>query len=190
MEEESREGWVPINAEAAEAFLRHILDGGSETDEDTIPRPVNTTPLFPLRDIWPEVVDGLAVLLAQTGEAALAKAVRELDVYERSGHSRGNHRNVVFWSADPTCVDTDDLPALNSGVGRDMEPTILDVVDEEMACIEIVGDTESLPASSSGYLTAPYTTILDVVDEEITCIEILCDAESRRRLLAALPDES
>ena len=71
-----------------------------------------------------------------------------------------------------------------------MVPTILDVVDEEMACVEIVGDAVSLPASSSGYrITTPYTTILDVVDGEITCIEILCDAESRRRLLAALPDE-
>src|ERR1017187_7590536 len=81
--EESREGWVPINMEAAEAFLRHILDGGSETDQDTVPRPVNTTPLFRLSDIWPEVVDGLAVLLTQTGEVALAEAVRELEVYDR-----------------------------------------------------------------------------------------------------------
>ena len=177
MEEESREGWVPINAEAAEAFLRHILDGGSETDQDTVARPLNTTPLFRLSDIWPEVVDGLAVLLTQTGEVALAEAVRELEVYdrcrcnsdycstvytqprissllaERSGQNRRNHRGVVFWSADTTSADA------------------------------------GQPASSDGYPTAPHTTILDVVDEEITCIEILCDAESRRRLLAALPDE-
>jgi hypothetical protein len=174
----SRRGWVRLDVAATEAFLRHILDGSSETDQDTTPRPINTTPLFPLHQIWPEVVEGLAALLAQTGEAALSESIRELDVYdrcrcgahycstvytqprissllaERSGQNRHNHRNVVFWSAHTICVDT------------------------------------GLPASSSGHPAAPNTTILDIVDDEIVCIEILDDAESRARLLAALPDLS
>jgi len=49
---ETREGWVPLDVAATEAFLRHILGGTSETDQqDTIPRPINTTPLFPLKQI-------------------------------------------------------------------------------------------------------------------------------------------
>jgi len=169
---ESREGWAPLDVAATEAFLRHILGGSSETDQpDTIPRPINTTPLFPLKQIWPEVVERLATLLAQTGEAALAEAVHELDVFDRcrcgadycaTVHTKPcsaepfgpNHRCVVFWSPDTICVDT------------------------------------GLPASSDGRPTAPHITILDVVDEEIVCIEILDDAESRSRLVAALPDES
>jgi len=168
---ESREGWVPPNVREAEKLLRQLFGDGSETNQDTIPRPINTTPLFPLKQIWPEVVERLAALLAQTGEAALAEAVHELDVFDRcrsgadycatvhtqprSAERYGpSHRCVVFWSRDTICVDT------------------------------------GLPASSGGRPTAPHITILDVVDEEIVCIEILDDAESRSRLLTVLPDES
>lgn len=169
---ESRERWVPLDVAATEAFLRHILGDSSETDpQDAIPRPINTTPLFPLKQIWPEVIERLATLPAQTGEAALAEAVHGLEVFDRcrcgadycatvhtqprSAEPYGpNHRCVVFWSPDTINVDT------------------------------------GLPASSEGRPTAPHTTILDVVDEEIVCIEILDDAESRARLVTALPDES
>ena len=72
MKEGLREGWVPFDVEATKAFLHHILDDSSETDPKIVPQPVATTPLFRLRDIWPKVVERLAVLLAKIGEGALA----------------------------------------------------------------------------------------------------------------------
>ena len=153
-----------------EKLLREIF---REEDVDKVEppaRPINKQPLFPLRQIWPDVVDRLKNLLTESGEIELAATVEGLEVYDRcrcgsdhcatvytkprpSGGFGPGHRNVVFWNANTIDLDT----RLR------------------------VGDTSTAP-------TTKYTTILDVVDGEIRCIEILYDHESRRRLVAALPD--
>jgi hypothetical protein len=141
-----------------------------KTDVEPPEPPINTQPLFPLRQIWPDVLDRLKRLLTESGEIELAATVEGLEGYDRcrcgsdhcatiytkprpSGGFGPSHRNIVFRNADTIDLDT----RLR------------------------VGDTSTAR-------TTEYTTILDVVDEEIRCIEILDDHESRRRLVAALPD--
>jgi hypothetical protein len=146
--------------------------GQNEEDFVDVPEePINTEPLFPLREIWPNVVDRLKASLIDDGELKLAATVEGLQVYDRcrcgadycatvytKPRPRGGwgptHRGLVFWNSDAIDPDT--------GVR--------------------IGDPCISP-------TTQYMTILDVVDEEIALIEILDDHESRRRLVIALPDK-
>jgi hypothetical protein len=151
-----------------ERLLREIF-GDNSSDERT-ERPINTRPLFQLREIWPDGVARLKTLLRQAGESQLAETVEGLWVFDRCDcgadyfatvytqpRPRGgfgpDHRNIVFWNPDTVDLDT--------------------------------GKTV---AEQGIYPTTKFTTILDVCDEIIMCIEILHDDESRGRLIAALPD--
>ena len=159
------------------ALIRKIF-GGDEVVEDA-PQPINTQPLFLLRQIWPEVIERLRMLLTETAEGPLASTISDLQVFDRCrcgqddcatvytkpwsddrgrDYSEGvdapshRRRGVVFWHPDTICLD--------SG--------------------QKVGARTVTPV--------PHTTILDVVDEEITRIEIIGDGESAQKLIAALPD--
>jgi len=153
-----------------EKLLREIF---GETVDDTVTVPkltINTTPLFPLRQIWPEVLANLERLLAESGESKLAASVNTLMVFDRcrcgadycsSVYTKPRpsdgwgdpHRNLVFWN--PETID------LNTR--------------------QRIGDNGEWP-------TTEFTTIIDVVEEDIAFIEILNDHESRCRLVEALPD--
>ena len=160
------------------ALLRKIF-GGDEVVED-VPRPINTQPLFPLRQIWPEVIEHLRLLLTETAEGSLASTISDVQVFDRCrcgqedcatvytkprSNDRGRDhregvdapshqvRNIVFWHPDTICID--------SG--------------------EKVGTRTVTPVT--------HTTILDVVDEEVTRIEIIGDGENAQRLITALPDK-
>jgi hypothetical protein len=153
-----------------EKLLRKIF-GEEDVDMVEPPEPpINTHPLLPLRQIWPDVIDRLKNLLTEAGESELAATLEGLEAHDRcrcgadycatvytkprpSGRFGPSHRNIIFWNADTIDLDTQLR----------------------------VGDTSTAP-------TTEYTTILDLVDDEIRCIEILDDHESRRRLVAALPD--
>jgi hypothetical protein len=154
-----------------EKLLRQMFGEDPDGFVERPERAINTTPLFSLREIWPDVVERLKTLLTEDGRLELAASVEGLQVYDRcrcgveycatvytkprpSGGYGPTHRNLVFWNPDTIDLDTS----------------------------ERVGDTSTAP-------TTEYTTILDVVSNEIACIEILNDADSRRRLIAALPDE-
>ena len=68
----------------AEKKLRELFGedpavSGSETPE----RPIHTEPRFPLRDIWPDTVALLEMLLVGDGEADLARTVNDLYVFGR-----------------------------------------------------------------------------------------------------------
>jgi hypothetical protein len=132
--------------------------------------PINTQPLFPLREIWPAVIERLKNLLLDAGELSHAATMDDLQVYDRcrcgaddcatvytqprpEGRYGPTHHNLVFWNADTIDLDTGAR----------------------------VGDSSAAP-------TTTYTTILDIVDGHIACIEILGDQESHRLLVAALPD--
>jgi hypothetical protein len=127
------------------------------------PSPTNLRPPFPLRDIWPEVIDRIKNLLTESGDLDLAASIDGLQVYDRcrcgqnycalvltqppsNGADGATHRGVVFGLGEPTDPDT----------GKRIRDT--------------------------------YITSLHVVDEVIVRIEILDDHESRRRLIMALPD--
>jgi hypothetical protein len=158
---------MKLRMDSREELLRQIF--GDDIFENA-KLPMNTHPLFPLKDMWPDVIDRLRNLLTEAGELELAATVDGLWVFDRcrcgaeycatiytkprpsSGYGP-NHRNVVFWN--PNTVDLD--------AGK------------------TVGEMCTYP-------TTQYTTILDVVNNEIACIEILGDHDSRSRLLAALPD--
>jgi len=151
--------------------LRREIFGETDDDAVTAPKPaVNTTPLFPLRQIWPEALANLERLLAESGESKLAASVNTLMVFDRcrcgadycsSVYTKPKpsdgwgkpHRNLVFWNPETKDFDTR----------------------------ERIGD-------SGEWQTTEFTTIIDVVKEEIAFIEILNDHESRRRLVEALPD--
>jgi len=153
-----------------EKLLREIF-GETVDDAVTVPEPpMNATPLFPLRQIWPEVLANLERLLAESGESKLAASVNSLMVFDRcrcgsdscssvytkprpTGGWGKPHRNLVFWNPDTIDLDTR----------------------------QRIGD-------SGEWRTTEFTTILDVVGEEIAFIEILHDHERRRRLVEALPD--
>jgi hypothetical protein len=45
--------------------------------------PINTQPLFPLGEIWPDVVERLKNLLLETGELSHAATLEGLQVYDR-----------------------------------------------------------------------------------------------------------
>lgn len=151
---------------------------GRDPDEPEPPeRPINTTPLFPLSQIWPDFPSKLKDLLTRKGEHHLASTVDTLWVYDRcrcgADHcataytqpkpKRGfgpTHRNVAWWSGDTVNLDTG-----------------LTIAQEHPDAV-----------------LAEHLTILDVVtgadgQEQIMEIEVLHDAELRDRLVAALPDE-
>ncbi len=151
-----------------EELLREIFGDNSVVERTR--GPINTRPLFPLNEIWPDVSRQLKALLADAGECQLASTVEDLWVYDRCrcgadfcatvytqprpthGYGSG-HRNIVFWNAGTVDLDT----------------------GKTVAEMSISPTTE-------------FTTILDVVGDEIRCIEILNDTESRHRLIAALPE--
>ena len=139
-----------------------------EIYERILDEPINTEPLFLLRDIWPDVVERLKILLMEDGEPELAATVDGLQVYDRCrcgadycsmvhtkprtrGERGPTHRGLIFWNKA-----------------------------SKLAIRARFGDTSP---------TTEYTTSLDVVDEEIVLIEILDDHESRRALITALPDK-
>jgi hypothetical protein len=157
----------------AERLLRKIFGDESPDSEASRPRrPINTEPLFLLREIWPDVVAQLKVLLTDARQPELAATVETLKVFDRcrcgadfcatvytkpepSGGYGPAHRNIAFFTADTVCIDE---------AGQRIPKTC-------------------------DYPTAPHTTILDVVNGQIMCIEIHDDHASRRRLVAALPDD-
>lgn len=156
----------------AERLLRKMFGDESRDSEANRPRrPINTEPLFLLREIWPDVVARLNALLTDAGQPKLAATVETLEVFDRcrcgadfcatvytqpqpSGAYGPTHRNLVFWNPNTVCLDT----------GRRIAETCKGPI-------------------------APHTTILDVVNGQIMCIEIHGDYETRQRLVAALPDD-
>ena len=148
-----------------------LMEVIGKTDVEPARPPINTVPLFPLRQIWPDVIALLKSLLTEAGEIELAATVDGLEVYDRcrcgadycatvytkprpSGSFGPGHRGIAFLNAD----------------ANDLDAQLR------------VADTSTAP-------TTKYETILDVVNGEIHCIEILEDHESRHRLVAALPED-
>ena len=125
-----------------EKLLREICVEDANAFVETRERAINTVPLFPLRQILPDVVERLKSLLTEDGKLELAASVEDLQVYDRcrcgtdycatvytqprpsSGYGP-NHRNLVFWNPDTE------------------HTTIIDVVDSGIACIEILDDHDS-----------------------------------------------
>ena len=120
-------------------------------------RDIQTAPLMTVKEIWPDTVMSLAGRLRECGEADLANSVEGLQVYDRcrcgAEHcatvytkpkpTRGfgpTHRNIVFWALETICLDTG-LSALECGWATAEHTTILDVVNGEVACIEILNDS-------------------------------------------------
>lgn len=161
---------VGMRMDERERLLQEIF--GDDAGVPSRQRPINTEPLFKLRDIWPEAIAHLTALLLQAGEDVLAATVDDLQVFDRcfcgadhcatvytrprpKGGFGPTHRNIAFWPPNAVSLDT----------GKAIRKT-------------------------GPYPTTEYMTILDVVDNQIACIEILNANESRRRLVAALPDEA
>lgn len=126
-----------------EKLLREICGEDANAFVETRERAINTTPLFPLRQILPAVVERLKHLLMEDGKLELAASVDGLQVYDRcrcgtdycatvytqprpGGGYGPTHRNLVFWNADTE------------------HTTILDVVNNGIACIELLDDDESV----------------------------------------------
>ena len=120
-------------------------------------------PPFPLRNIWPEVIDRLRNLLTESGELDLAAGVDGLRVYDRCR------------CAEDECVMVHTQPRSNRACG----PTHRTVVFRGGKPMDLDPGKKVRDTS---------TTIVDVVDDVIVCIEILGDRESRKRLIVALPD--
>ena len=133
-----------------EELLRENLGEGPnapEVEGEDPKRPINTTPLFPLRTIWPDVLDYLQMLLIQAGEHQLAATVDTLQVYDRcrcgadlhvqprptKGNGYGpRHRNIVLYP--PGCTNLDTGLTIEQEVPRCVTAqymTILDVVADE-----------------------------------------------------------
>jgi hypothetical protein len=145
----------PPGAETPDEIYERILD-----------EPINTEPLFLLRDIWPDVVDRLKILLTEDGEPELEATVDGLQVYDRCrcgadycamvntkprkrGERGPTNRTLSFSKSDTSNV------AIRQRF-RDTSPTtdhltILEVVDEEIVLIEILDDHESRRAHSGAY---------------------------------------
>jgi hypothetical protein len=157
--------------DAPQKPLKEVFDKDGNPLVEPPERAINTVPLFPLRQILPAVVERLKHLLTEGGEAELAATVEGLQVYDRcpcgsdycttvytkprrSGGDGPSHRTVVFWNSDTIGLDT----------------------------VVRAGYASKSPR-------AEFTTIIDVIDDGIARIEILDDHDSRRRLIAALPDE-
>jgi hypothetical protein len=141
-----------------ERLTREIF-GGTDPVERPLPT-INTQPLVSLRDIWPEVVERLRNLLTESGELDLAASVDSMHVYDRcrcgadhcatvytrprpSDRYGPTHRNVVFWDGDTIDLDTGIRVGDTSTAPTTQFTTILDVVDDQIMCIEILDDQES-----------------------------------------------
>jgi len=140
-----------------ERLLREIDDSGA------IKRPeqrINTEPLFQLRGIWPEAIDRLKDLLTKAGELELVATIDGLQVFDRcrcgadycatvytrpqpSGGYGPTHRNIVFSNPDTVDLDSGTTVGEMSAYPTTRYMTILDVVDDQIACIEILDDHES-----------------------------------------------
>jgi hypothetical protein len=125
-----------------ETLLREICGEDANAFVETRERAINTVPLFPLRQILPDVVERLKHLLMEDGKLELAASVEDLQVYDRcrcgtdycatvysqprpAGGYGPTHRNLVFWNPDT------------------QHTTIIDVVDNGIACIETLDDDDS-----------------------------------------------
>jgi hypothetical protein len=147
-----------------------FADTGNDS-RDPPKREINTMPLFPLRQILPDVVDRLKNLLAEDGELDLAVTVEGLLVYDRC------------WCGADYCAMVHTQPRPRGRFPLDRRTIVFwnsKTIDETMRLS--LGDSSIAP-------TTEFTTIIEVEDEAIALIEILDDHESRRRLVAALPGE-
>jgi hypothetical protein len=125
-----------------------------EIYERILDEPINTEPLFLLRDIWPDVVERLKALLIADGELDLAATVEGLQVYDRCrcgadycamvdskprmrGGRGPTHRTLSFWNSDKInpAIRVRYREARRSPTTQYL--TILEVVDEEIVLIEI-----------------------------------------------------
>ena len=124
-------------------LLRQIFGEDADGFIERPERAINTTPLFPLGEILPDVVERLKLLLTEDGKLELAASVEGLQVYDRcrcgvdycatvytkprpGGGYGPTHRNLVFWNPDT------------------QHTTIIDVVDNGIACIETLDDDDSV----------------------------------------------
>lgn len=120
---------------------------------------------FPLKDIWPQVIDRIRGLLTQVNENRLAESLDGLFVFDRC-HCGG-------------CSTVYTQPAPRSGQShRGIAFCPPETVDIET--------NKPFSADHPEYPTTPYLTILDVVDEQIVCIEILDDLESQQQLMEGI----
>ena len=143
-----------------ETLLRESLGEDGKPSIEPPKPPINTQPLFLLRKIWPNVIALLKSLLTEAGEIELAGTVEGLEVYDRcrcgadycatvytkprpSGSFGPDHRGIVFVNADTTDFDTQLRVADTSTAPTTKYETILDVVNGEIHCIEILEDHES-----------------------------------------------
>jgi hypothetical protein len=153
-----------------ERLPRKIIGQNEDDFVELSEEPINTEPLFLLREIWPDVVERLKALLIADGELDLAATVEDLQVYDR-----------CRCGAD-YCAMVDTKPRMRGGFGP-THPTLSFWNSDKISPAIRVRYRDACTSPTTKYLT-----ILEVVDEEIVLIEILDDHESRRRLVAALPD--
>jgi hypothetical protein len=144
-----------------ERLLRKIFGEDPNAHSVTPPEPPpNTTPLFLLRSIWPDVVGHLQDLLIEKGEHELAATVPNLWVYDRClcnadhcatvytlprpiGAYGSAHRNIAFWPPDYTDLDTGRTTGEDGIASETQYLKIIDVIPAGIACIEILDDWES-----------------------------------------------
>jgi hypothetical protein len=140
-----------------------IISGEPGNDAAASPkRPVNTTPLFSLRSIWPDVLVNLERLLAESGELKLAATVDGLMVFDGFCDHYSAFVHTQPWNE------------------ADVGPTHRTIHFSEHGSRSFSGRLE--------WPTTEFLTILEIVDEQIVSIDIMDDRESKRRLLEALPD--
>jgi hypothetical protein len=135
----------------------------------------NTTPLFSLRSIWPEVLANLEGLLVAEGEVKLAASLDTLMVVDRCrcGSDYCSIVHTQHWT----------------NAGWNVPTTSLSWPGQTRRTMSFFRSHHSRKASkTSKPLRTAFLTILEIVDERIASIELLSDDESRRRLLEALPD--
>jgi hypothetical protein len=142
-----------------------------EIYERILDEPINTEPLFLLRDIWPDVVERLKILLMEDGGPELAATVEGLQVYDRCDCG-ADYCSIVH------------TKSRTRGEGGPTHRT-LNFSQREGTYLGRRGSIGNRRKSP----TTKYLTILEVVNEEIVLIEILDDHESRRALITALPDK-
>ena len=122
-----------------------------DNDEIESPQPpINQNPLFPLIGTLPTVVARLKTLLTEVGESELAATVDELYVYDRC-RCGADHCATVYTKPRPlggygftlrnVVLETGDT--VGAICGMTQYTIILDVVHDEIACIEILQDWES-----------------------------------------------
>lgn len=120
----------------AERLLKKIF-GDESSDSDASPprRTINTEQLFPLREIWPDVVAQLRILLTDAGEPELAATVETLEVFDRC-RCGADFCGTVYTQPGRKIRETCKSPTAP-------HTTILDVVNDQIMCIETLDDHES-----------------------------------------------